>query len=190
MADTEVAEIFTEEGADAREQLRVALHESAVALQAATLQGEYDRSEKALARRIAALGFAEGAEQVFDLLPLVHVAWADGTIQANERVEIIRLLRIRGVPMGKAYETMLALLEKKPTEQYLEASLDVLREVVKRGDGTQGKTIVGLCILVAKAAGGFLGLRNPISSEEKDAIERIAERLGPNAMAEFQRRLG
>ena len=58
------------------------------------------------------------------------------------------------------------------------------------GDGTQGKTIVGLCILVAKAAGGFLGLRNPISSEEKDAIERIAERLGPNAMAEFQRRLG
>ena len=36
------------------------------------------------------------------------------------------------------------------------------------------KTIVGLCILVAEAAGGFFQFFNPISEEERAAIEKEA----------------
>jgi hypothetical protein len=187
-----MAEVFSQDGAEEREQLRVALHESAVALKLdrETLQGTPDRSEQALAARIAALGFEGEAEKIFDLLPLVHVAWADGKIQQDERAEIIGLLRLRGIPMGKAYTTMMALLEQEPSPEYLEQSLLLLRELVERGGAIKGETIVGLCIRVAEAAGGFLGLFNPICKEEKQAIEHIAQKLGKTAMDEFQRRLG
>lgn len=185
------AEIFGEDGAQAREELRVALHESAVALKRdREALGRVDTSEDALAARVAALGFEGEARQIFDLLPLVHVAWADGEIQPGERAAIIGLLRVRGIPLGKAYTTMVALLEKEPSAEYLEESLALLRTLIERGDAAKAKTIVGLCILVAEAAGGFLGIFNPISKVEKQAIEHIAERLGPAAMSELQRRLG
>lgn len=185
------AEIFTEDGAEAREQLRVALHESAVTLKRdREALGAVDTSEDALAARVAAMGFVGDARRIFDLLPLVYVAWADGEIQAGERAAIIGLLRVRGIPLGDAYTMMIALLEKEPSAEYLEESLVLLRALIERGDAAKAKTIVGLCIAVAKAAGGFLGIFNPISKEEKQAIEHIAERLGPRAMAELQRRLG
>jgi len=191
MADTEVSEeIWTPDGADAREQLRVALHESAVAMNLEEVEGRRDASESGLRHRIAALGFEGDAAKVFDLLPLVHVAWADGTVQANERAEILRLLRIRDLPMGQAYETMLALLETPPSESYVDASLAVLREVIERGRGPRAETVVGLCIMVAEAAGGFLGMFNRISPEEREAIEQIAESLGQAAVDEVRRRLG
>jgi hypothetical protein len=83
---------------------------------------------------------------------------------------------------------METLLEERPSNAYLEASLDLLRDVLaERQD--DGRTVVGLCILVAESAGGFLGLRT-ISSTERQMIEKIAARLGTKAQAEFQARLG
>jgi tellurite resistance protein len=186
------AEVFPEEGAEARQQLRVALHESAVALKRdrEALLGELDVSKDALAARVAALGFDGEAAKIFDLLPLVHVAWADGAIQPGERASILGLLSVRGIPLGKAYTLMLALLEEEPSEAYLDESLDLLRTLIERGDAAKAETIVGLCIMVAQAAGGFLGLFSPISRVEKQAIERIAARLGDAAVEEFKRRLG
>jgi tellurite resistance protein len=186
------AEVFPQDGAEARGQLRIALHESAVALKRdrEALLGELDVSEDALAARVAALGFDGDALRIFDLLPLVHVAWADGAIQPGERASILGLLSVRGIPMGKAYETMMALLEEEPSAVYLEESLNLLRTLIERGDAAKAETIVGLCIMVAEAAGGFLGIFSPISRVEKQAIEHIAERLGAEAVAEFKRRLG
>jgi hypothetical protein len=183
------AEVFPKDGAEARQQLRVALHESAVALKRdRELLGELDDSEDALAARVAALGFDGEAAKIFDLLPLVHVAWADGAIQPAERASILSLLSVRGLPLGKAYTVMLALLEEEPSEEYLDESLNLLRTLIERGDAPKAETIVGLCIMVAESAGGFLGLLNPISRVEKQAIERIAGRLGDAAVTEFKRR--
>ena len=190
-SEQEEYEPFSEEGKATRETIRFKLHESAVALQRERLEAERDASEAALKKRIAMLGFEGVAERIFDLLPLVHVAWADGKIQSGERATILNLLRIRGIPLGEVYLTMEALLEKRPSDEYLDESLEVLKEVLDREDKPESKkTVVGLCILVAEAAGGLLGLFNPVSKEERAVIERIAKRLGDDAVAEFQRRLG
>ncbi len=189
--DLKDQEPFSEEGKAARETIRFKLNESAVALQRERLEAERDASEAALKKRIAMLGFEGDAQRVFDLLPLVHVAWADGKIQSGERGTILDLVRIRGIAAGEAYLTMAALLEKRPSDAYLEESLEVLREVLDREDRPEAKkTVVGLCILVAEAAGGLLGLFDPVSKQERAVIEKIAKRLGDDAYAEFQRRLG
>lgn len=184
------AVVFSEDGAGAREELRAALHESAVAMRREREAAGKIESGDGLRERIEALGFDGESRRIFDLLPLVHVAWADGSIQAGERATILNLLRIRGIPVGPAFTTMEALLEKPPSKEYLEESLELLRRLIDREDTAQAKTIVGLCILVAEAAGGLMGLLDPVSKPEREMIEHIAERLGKNALDEFHRRLG
>ncbi len=184
--------IFSPEGSGAREELRVALHESAVAMQIdriAVAQGELAASRYKLSDRIRELGFEGEAERVFDLLPLVHVAWADGKIQAGERAAILNVLIVRGVRGGSAFTVMEALLEKRPSREYLEESLEVLKELLA-DKPREAKTVVGLCILVANAAGGILQIFNAISKEEHAMIEKISKALGDEAFAEYSARLG
>ena len=184
--------VFSPEGAQARAELRTALHESAVAMQRdrlAHVKGEIDTASSDLAERVELLGFGGAAERVFDLLPLVHVAWADGKIQPGERSTILSLLQVRGIGAGKAFTVMEALLEKRPSDEYLDESLQVLRELL-RDRPRDAKTVVGLCILVAEAAGGLFEIFNPISKDEVAAIEKVAKALGDEAFAEFEDRLG
>lgn len=184
------SETFAPEGAEERERIRVALDESALALQRDRIAAETTGTGKipTLQERVKALGFEQEAAKIFDLLPLIHVAWADGKIQDAERAMILNVLEIRSLARGEAFTTLAALLEKRPSQAYLEESLAVLKDLV--ADHTiQSKTIVGLCIKVAEAAGGFLGIR-PISTDERSMIERIAKELGDDAVAEFNRRLG
>lgn len=183
--------VFSPDGYEAREQLRTALHESAVAMRRDRLgvvSGEIDTSEEELADRIRKLGFTGAAERVFDLLPLVHVAWADGKIQQDERGAILGLLRVRGVE-PPAFHVMEALLEKPPSPEYLEESLHVLKDLLA-DNPAQTKTVVGLCIMIAEAAGGLFDLFNPISKSEREVIEKIATILGDDAFEEFRERLG
>lgn len=184
MSDADVP--FDEAQKEARAKLRARLHESAADLRAAVSESP-SGTRLSAPLRIEALGFTGQAAQIFDLLPLVHVAWADGGIQAGERATVLNLLKLRALPPGEAWTVMETLLEERPSQAYLDASLDVLKEVLaERGD--DGRTVVGLCILLAESAGGFLGL-GAISKAEREMIETIAARLGDKAQAEFRSRL-
>lgn len=178
---------FDEAQKEARAKLRARLQESATDLRAMTTEAP-GGTRLSVKSRIESLGFAGQATQIFDLLPLVHVAWADGGIQAGERATVLNLLKLRALPPGEAWTVMETLLEERPSQAYLDASLDVLKEVLaERGD--DGRTVVGLCIMLAESAGGFLGLGS-ISKQEHEMIDKIAARLGDKAQAEFRARLG
>lgn len=178
---------FDETQKATRAKLRARLHESAEDLRAVTTLTE-GGTRLSVKSRIEALGFTGQAAQIFDLLPLVQVAWADGSVQAGERATVLNLLKLRALPPGEAWTVMETLLEERPSQAYLDASLDVLKELLaERND--DGRTVVGLCILLAESAGGFLGLAT-ISKEEHEMIEKIAARLGTKAQSEFHARLG
>lgn len=141
-----------------------------------------------VAAHISALGFDGDSARVFDLLPLVHVAWADGKIQRGERGAILKVLRSRGIEQGsEAFRTMESLLEEKPSDAFMRESLAVLREVTG-GLSDRTSTIVDLCIQVAASSGGFLGLKlgAKIGDDEKRQIEEILASLGPAASQSFQ----
>ena len=127
---------------------------------------------------------------MFDLLPLVHVAWADGAIQKSERAAILRVLELRNVAAGSEGFTLIeSLLEERPNDEYMNQSLAVLKELLAQGDGNRGAAIVELCQDVATAAGGFLGLGSKVSGEERELIERIAGELGDSAQQTFRQSL-
>jgi tellurite resistance protein len=139
-----------------------------------------------LAAKIRSLGFGGDAARVFDLLPLVHVAWADGKIQKGERGAILRILERRGIQPGTdAFRTMESLLEERPSDDYMNESLRVLRELTG-GASHRADAIVDLCVKVASSSGGFLGIGGKIGDEERALIMEITDTLGSDAAAQFK----
>ncbi len=111
-------------------------------------------------------------------------------IQRQERTAILKVAEARGLAPGdSAFDYLETLLEARPSETFMNESLAVLREMMASHEAT-GETLVALCIDIADAAGGFFGLGNRVSAEERATLERLAADLGPRAVQELQRRLG
>ena len=170
--------------ADVRRRLRDKLADAAVDLEKrreiAAAAGTDDLS---VAERVAALGFTGDSARVFDLMPLVHVAWADGSITKAERAAIFRVLEQRGVePGSEGFNTIASLLEEQPTEAFMRESLAVLRDLVG-GQADKTRSIVDLCVEVAAASGGFLGLGGRVSDDERSTIDEVAKILGDGGQA-------
>lgn len=180
---------FRQQEADRREKKRREL-----AKQAAELEEKRKIAEAAgtddleLADRIKALGFDGETARVFDLLPLIHVAWADGKIQKDERAAIFRVLESRGLARdSEPFHFVESLLEARPAQQYLDESIAVLREVA---GAEEAQNIVDLCVAVAAVSGGFFGFGKTIDEEERALIEKIAAQLGEDGQSAVQREMG
>lgn len=135
---------------------------------------------------LIALGFDKDNVGVLPIVPLVAVAWADGTVQSREREAILDLAEKRGVgPDTSAYKTLDGFLSKEPTSEYLHSCIYVLREIYDTlaPDQTQRakRNLINFTRVVAEASGGVFGLfGNKVSGEEEKLIEEIAEWLGVN----------
>ncbi len=168
-----------------REKLEASAHELA---EKHAIAESLETTDISLAERIKALGFSGATARVFDLLPLVHVAWADGTVQKGERAAILKVLEARGVtPGSEGFQLLESLLEEKPSDEYMSESLAVLKQLVSQGG--PNADVVGLCEQVASAAGGFLGLGGKVSDEERKLIDEIAGHLG-GGVAKVRQSLG
>lgn len=173
---------FQQRDRELRAQLREQLEKAA-----GELYKEAKASALSISDRIAALGFTGEKLKVFDLLPLVHVAWADGSVSRKERVAILDVVRGRGIQPGTdAFRTIESLLEERPPQAFLDETLAILKDAV---GGARAANLVDLCVQVAGASGGFLNM-GTISDEERAAIQQIANQLGGVAVAEFNKQLG
>jgi tellurite resistance protein len=182
---------FASEGAEQRAQTRNDLDRAAVELQEKRAIAESVKTENLeVVDRIKALGFDAETAKVLDLLPLIHVAWADGEIQKGERATILDLLKFRKIPPSSAPWVLIeSLLEDKPSEAYMEESLAVLKDVLE-SDAHHAGAVVLLCVAVAEAAGGFFGFGNKVDPKEEAMIERVAKELGDHAFSIFRSKLG
>ncbi|MDB4962762.1 MAG: hypothetical protein JWP01_2761 [Myxococcales bacterium] len=134
-------------------------------------------SDDAVLDRLVALGLQSNTIAALSLVPLVQVAWADGTIQDNERTAILQGAHGKGLEAGTdGYELLQTWLKKKPTEElfvaweaYIKALASQLNEEQNRLLKNQ---IVGFAKMVAAAAGGILGF-GKVSGDEEKVLTRI-----------------
>lgn len=156
-------------------------------LDAAARKSQEDQRKQDLGARIKALGFHGERARVFDLMPLIHVAWADGSISRQERSKILELLEERGITSGSdAFMMVESMLEEAPSQAFMDETLGLLREAA--GD-KRAESMVDLCVQIADASGGFLGLGERISDAERERIEAIARAFGDGALARLHRTL-
>lgn len=124
------------------------------------------------------MGLAAETVAALTLVPLVEVAWSDGTLDRKERETILASARERpGVGGGGLATSLLEnWLDNRPDESlfkawegYARALADQMDEATKerfRGD------ILDLVHEVAEAAGGTLGIGR-VSRAERETIARI-----------------
>jgi hypothetical protein len=111
------------------------------------------------------------------LVPLIHVAWADGKIQEQERDAILQGAQKKGIAKESP---AFALLQQWLSQQPRSSLFDTWESYIKalRGKLTGQETaqleaqVTRFARFVAESSGGFLGL-GKISGAEEAALARI-----------------
>lgn len=130
------------------------------------------------------LDIPEECHRMTALLPLVYIAWADGSVQRSERAVILAVAEEQGWVANGGRAVLERWLSEPPTPAQLETSLALLKELGRGSDkSTRGydadelQLLLAWCQDVADAAGGMLGLRPPRQDGELAALRTIAASL-------------
>jgi tellurite resistance protein len=110
-------------------------------------------------------------------LPLVEVAWADGTVDELEKKAVLKAANRMGFSEESAgYVLIIQWFEHRPTPDHLEVWMHYIKGLCEQMSKDQKKAfkeeLVGSARAVAQASGGFLGL-NKISKEEDDVLKKL-----------------
>ena len=127
--------------------------------------------------KLVALGVNGKTVAAMSVVPLVWVAWADGSVQEAERLAVLRAAHERGIEENTPTHALLARwLENQPSPALLEAWTGYIRDLGSHLSEAQRaqlkQQIAGFAREVAEAAGGFLG-SGTINLEEKSALSTI-----------------
>lgn len=128
--------------------------------------------------RLIALDIDPETVTALSLVPLVMVAWADGSLDANERTAVLERVEAAEFAPGSPARALLeAWLTRKPSPKLLDAWAQLvagLGEQMSREETAALKTgLLDRARAVAGASGGFLGLGSKISSAESEVIRRL-----------------
>jgi hypothetical protein len=109
------------------------------------------------------------------LVPLIEVAWADGELHDREKEAILRAARTSGISPGSMEHGLLSSwLKHRPPEELLTAWIHYVKGLRARMSPVElahlRKALLDHADDVARAAGGFLGLTNPVSDAEKKIL--------------------
>lgn len=125
------------------------------------------------------LGYNPGTVPLLCLVPLVQLAWADGTVRGAERQQVLAIARLHGVNENTpAYQQLVAWLDQPPPEAFFEGTLRVIRAVLASlpQDERQARQrdLNQCCMDVASAAGWHLG---KLGAAERRLLEKIQQHL-------------
>lgn len=142
--------------------------------------------DEASLEELQALGFTPETVAVLELVPLVEMAWAEGSVQARERKEIIEAALRRGVEADSAAHRQLTdWFEHRPSDEFFARSLRLIKSMLQqlpRGErDLRFQNLIAHTYRVAKASGGvgFLSIGKRVCREEEATFDRIVHDLEP-----------
>ncbi len=142
-----------------------------------TLSAASGITDDAVLEQLVALDISSDTLAALSLVPLIEVAWADGTMDDSERSAILSAAEDSGISDESA-----ALLDGWLVTQPGSEVLSVWKDYVSALTSTMDtaardkleQELLGRARTVAKSAGGFLGI-GTISPEEEDKLEELAQ---------------
>lgn len=180
MSSKEEDKYFQEVERERRERLRRERELEAIRLVERDGIARMLHTSEDIAAEALELGFDAETARVLPLIPLIQVAWADGSVTINEQRTILEAAVEHGINEDSAaYHFLGRLCNEQPSELFFERVNRVIMHIVK-GDPQSWITmsLPELCREVAEASGGFLGLfGEKISPNEMALINELADRL-------------
>jgi hypothetical protein len=127
--------------------------------------------------RLVALGIRPEIVTALAIVPLVQVAWADGSLDAKERQVVLERAEKSGIAPGTAdHDLLRSWLDKKPEPRLLAAWTEMVRGLSEHMSPQELASLKAGLIerakAVARASGGFLGM-GAVSIAEQNAIDRL-----------------
>ena len=131
------------------------------------------------------LGYTPATISLLYLVPLVQVAWAEGSVSKHERTLILEAAHARSIEFGSsAYECLSEWLNARPTEEFFERTLRLISSLLQTLPPEQHeiskRDLFSYCTKVAEVSGGlmgFLGSSRRVCTEERELLARIATEL-------------
>ncbi len=134
-----------------------------------------------LREALHSLGIDESGRDALPLLPVVYVAWSDGTLQPDEHA-FITDLAISQLRIGpEAARVLDNWLKAPPTAAHMDRGCAVLIELNRRVGG-KDVDIADFCQRVAEASGSFFG---KVNRPEREALEVIGKSLAVDPQRRF-----
>jgi hypothetical protein len=168
-------EFFRREDARLRENLRLAAQRESA--REALVRASGIKNPKVVDKLIE-LDVQPETVTALSLVPLVEVAWADGSLDATERSAILdRVDEAEFAPGSPARALLEAWLTRKPEDKLLNAWAQMIAGLVEQMTREEAAALKDGLLqrtrAVAGASGGFLGLGSKISSAEAEMIQRL-----------------
>lgn len=124
------------------------------------------------------LGLRPQSLAALSLVPLVLVAWADGSLDDKEATAVREAARSAGLRSGEAGALLDAWLTRPPGREIEAAWRDYAHALAARmppeARAALERETVGRARQVAEAAGGFLGLGSRVSEAEERVLASLA----------------
>jgi hypothetical protein len=114
------------------------------------------------------------------IVPLVEVAWADGSLDEKERKAVLSGAQEAGIPADSAaYALLDAWLKRKPEPHLLAAWTALVQGMIASLPEAEVKELQASLMervrSVAGASGGMLGLGSKISKQEAAVLEKLSK---------------
>lgn len=168
-------EFFRREDARLKEKLREAARREGAREALARASGIKNPE---IVDRLIALDVRPETVTALSLVPLVEVAWADGSLDDNERRVILERAGTSGLAPGSTERTLLEeWLSRKPDPKMLTAWTHLIQglcQQLSREEAAALKTgLLERARAVAGSSGGFLGMGSKVSVGEADMLKRL-----------------
>jgi hypothetical protein len=117
------------------------------------------------------------------LVPLVEVAWADGSVDEDEKKAVLNAMERLGFSNKSAdYELVVQWMTHRPAPSLLEAWMHYIEGLCEKLSVSEKKSLkddlVGNTRAIAAASGGLLGLGNKISKAEDEMLKKLESAFG------------
>lgn len=141
-------------------------------------------TDDALLDKLVASGIESDTLAALTLVPLVAVAWADGSLDEKERAAVLSAASGAGLDRaGPGYQLLTQWLAKAPGQHLV----DTWAEYVRGTSANLGEDerqalkvhLLGRARRVAEAAGGFLGLSSKVSPAEEAMLAKLEGAFTP-----------
>ncbi len=135
-------------------------------------------ADEEILRDLQALGYTAETVQLLHLVPLIQMAWAEGSVSDRERGLILEAARSRGVEPDSAADRQLALwLDSRPSEELFEKTLRAVSALLQAQPTETGREdLAAQLAAIASASGGILGF-GKISPQEQEVLARITQEM-------------
>ena len=132
--------------------------------------------------RLIELGIGPETVLALTLVPLIAVAWADGTLDGRERDAIIKAAEQKGVsPETAGHQLLETWLSRRPERELFDSWKQYVRGIWETFTDEERQRMrertLDWALAVAEASGGFLGMISKVSPSERVVIEELEKVL-------------